>query len=71
VQFEYGYASITSHFLLADFYRFFEERGFVLGKLFPDHVDFREYDLYKDENFLGPNFVAVSKKRSDVIALLS
>lgn len=71
VQFEYGQASITSHFLLADYYRFFEDRGFVLGKLFPHHVEFKHYDIGRDENFLGPNFVAVRRARSDVVRLLS
>jgi FkbM family methyltransferase len=71
VQFEYGQASITSHFLLADYYRFFEDRGFVLGKLFPRHVEFRQYDIGRDENFLGPNFVAVREARPDVVRLLS
>ncbi len=57
VQFEYGRVNILTHFLLADFYRFFQERGFRLGKIFPDFVDFRPYDL-EDEDFLGPNYLA-------------
>jgi hypothetical protein len=57
--------------LLADYYRFFEDRGFVLGKLFPRHVEFKHYDIGRDENFLGPNFVAVREARPDLVRLLS
>lgn len=57
VQFEYGRVNILTHFLLRDFYQLFAKHGYVVGKIFPDHVDFREYDL-SDEDFLGPNYLA-------------
>jgi FkbM family methyltransferase len=56
VQFEYGRVNILTHFLLKDFYQLFSTYGYVVGKLYPDHVDFREYDL-GDEDFLGPNYL--------------
>ncbi len=59
VQFEYGMGNIVTKFLLRDFYEYFESRGYKVGKLFPQSVRFREYFL-QDENFLGPNYVAVS-----------
>jgi len=58
VQFEYGVASIVTKFLLKDFYEFFEARNMVVGKVYPSHVDFRRYS-YQDEDFIGPNYVAV------------
>jgi FkbM family methyltransferase len=66
IQFEYGKVNIITHFLLRDFYELLEQRGYSVGKLFPDHVDFRPYVL-EDEDFLGPNFVAVRKMRPDII----
>jgi FkbM family methyltransferase len=57
VQFEYGRVNILTRFLLRDFYQLFQEHGYVVGKIFPDYVDFREYDL-SDEDFLGPNYLA-------------
>jgi FkbM family methyltransferase len=57
VQFEYGRVNILTHFLLRDFYELFRSYGYVVGKLYPDYVDFREYDL-GDEDFLGPNYLA-------------
>ena len=59
VQFEYGMINITTKFLLKDFYSLFQSRGYRVGKLFPDHVRFREYRL-EDEGFRGPNYVAAS-----------
>ena len=69
IQFEYGKVNIITHFLLRDFYEFLESRGYLVGKLFPDFVDFRPYEL-EDEDFLGPNYVAVRKTRSDIVDAL-
>lgn len=57
VQFEYGRVNILTRFLLKDFYEAFARDGYVVGKIYPDYVDFRDYDL-SDEDFLGPNFLA-------------
>jgi FkbM family methyltransferase len=57
VQFEYGRVNILTHFLLRDFYHLFASYGYVVGKIYPDYVDFRDYQL-EDEDFLGPNYLA-------------
>jgi len=57
VQFEYGRVNILTRFLLKDFYELFERAGYVVGKIYPDYVDFRTYEL-SDEDFLGPNYLA-------------
>ena len=64
VQFEYGRVAILNHFLLSDFHQFFRERGFVVGKVFPRYVDFRDYG-HGDEDFLGPNFLACREGLAD------
>jgi FkbM family methyltransferase len=69
-QFEYGQASILTRFLLADFHAFFDARGFSVGKLYPDGVEFRPYQL-DDEDFLGPNYVACRRDRPELLAALS
>jgi FkbM family methyltransferase len=69
VQFEYGHANLQTRFLLADFHRFFEERGFVLGKIFPEGVTFGPYTP-QDEDFRGPNFLACRSERQDIIEAL-
>ena len=57
VQFEYGGYNIYSRYLLRDFHDFFEARGYAVGKLFPDFVDFRRWQP-SDEDFIGGNYVA-------------
>lgn len=66
IQFEYGYLNIFSRFLLLDFYRLLEPSGFVVGKLYPDGVAFKPWDVHA-ENFYGPNYVAVLSDRRDIV----
>jgi FkbM family methyltransferase len=69
VQFEYGRVNILNGFLLNRCAGFFRERGYMIGKIFPDYVDFREPTL-DDEDFLGPNYLACRRDRADLIATL-
>jgi FkbM family methyltransferase len=71
VQFEYGFANISSRALLADFYSFLGEHEFAVGKIWPREVEFRDYDPRTDEDFAGPNYLAVRNARADLIAQLS
>jgi FkbM family methyltransferase len=70
IQFEYGYINIVSKHLLIDYYKLLESYGYLIGKVFPKTVEFRNYD-YKYEDFIGPNFIAVHKNEFDLIRLLS
>jgi FkbM family methyltransferase len=70
VQFEYGLANISARALLADFYLFLEGHGYVVGKIWPREVAFRDYDPRIDEDFRGPNYLAVRRERADLIARL-
>ena len=67
IQFEYGLHNIYSRFLLRDFYELLSD--FEIGKLYPNGVDFRPYHA-SDEDFLGPNYVAVNRRASDLLRLL-
>lgn len=70
IQFEYGYINIISKYLLYDFYEFFNELGYTIGKIYPKRVEFKEYSL-KDENFFGPNYVAVKNTETEIIKELA
>jgi len=70
IQFEYGYLNIESRNLLKDFYEFLVPKGYVIGKLYPSKVDFRDYK-YQHEDFKGPNFVAVRNNDDHLVSLLS
>jgi FkbM family methyltransferase len=69
IQFEYGKVAILTHFLLKDFYDLLEGKRYSVGKIYPDHVDFRAYRL-EDEDFLGPNYLAVRRERAEIIEAL-
>ncbi len=70
VQFEYNRGAIVSGFLLRDFYRYFEPKGYVLGKLFPDGVQFHDY-TFAHEDFRGPNYVACLADETKIIDAIS
>lgn len=70
VQFEYGKINVARRFLLADFFALFEGCGYRVGKIYPGYVDFRDYRA-EDEDFRGPNYLAVDADRSDLISLLA
>lgn len=70
IQFEYGYAAVLSHGLLRDFYALLEPLGYRLGRLGRTGVDFRSYSL-RDENFFGPNMVAVRASEQALLDSLS
>ena len=70
IQFEYGYINVTTKNLLTDYYDFFKSYDYIVGKIYPKYVDFREYSFYH-EDFIGPNFVAVHKYDKELISILS
>lgn len=71
VQFEYGHLNASVRFLLGDFYELFDRHGYAVGKIFPDGVELRPYNAWRDENFKGPNYLAVRADRDDLLTLLT
>jgi FkbM family methyltransferase len=67
VQFEYGKIAVYTRYFLRHFYDFFEERGYMVGKVYPNYVDFRGY-APEHEDFRGPNYLAVRKDRPRMIS---
>lgn len=70
IQIEYGPQNIYARWLLADIYDVFTARGYRVGRLFPEYVEFKDYHV-NDETFIGGNYVACLAERGDLIALLS
>ena len=66
IQFEYGYANADVHFLMRDFFKFFERFGYIIGKLIKNGVIFSDFDYKLNDFNSGPNFVAI---RNDDIQL--
>lgn len=65
IQIEYGKANIYSGFLLKDIYLLLG-KNYLIGKIYPRDVEFKEYST-SEENFLGPNYLAVLKTESGLI----
>lgn len=69
IQFEYNGLSIYSRTLLLDFYEYLGPLGYRIGKLRPTGVRFKQYSL-DDENWIGPDCVAVHNQRSELVSRL-
>jgi FkbM family methyltransferase len=69
VQFEYNTTNIVSKFMLRDAHQFFTSLGYRLGKLYPNHVEFRDYH-FRQEDFCGPNMIAVRKEDEELLKRL-
>lgn len=61
VQFEHTtWQAVPARRWLGDYVALFEQAGFVVGKLMPNHLDVHAY-TYGDEQFPGANYVAVRR----------
>jgi FkbM family methyltransferase len=69
IQFEYGMGSIYSGYLLRHLYDQLSPK-YLIGKIYPNFVDFKDYHT-KDEDFLGPNYLAVARGEDLLIERLS
>lgn len=69
IQFEYNRACIFANFILKNFYDLLKEQ-YALGKIYPNRVRFKDYSS-EDEDFMGPNYLAVLKTEHDLINKLS
>ncbi|MEI6536245.1 MAG: FkbM family methyltransferase, partial [Verrucomicrobiaceae bacterium] len=64
VQFEHQHGRY-----LRDFYDILLPKGYALGKLYANYVDFRDHSA-ESEHFLGPHYIALPASRRELIALL-
>lgn len=68
IQFEYGFICVLTKWMLIDSYRFLTPYGYKLGKLKNGSIEFHDYSL-TDENFIGPDYVAVHSSVWDMFGL--
>ncbi len=59
VQFEYGLTFIPPRVTLGDVYNLLVPYGYRIGRLYPTGVEFKQYDMLRDEHFRMGNYVAV------------
>lgn len=65
IQFEYGRPSIFTRTFLKDFFEYLVPHGYSIGKIFPRHVQFFDYDT-SYETFISSNFVAVRSELDEL-----
>ena len=70
IQFEYGIFNSSLHDLLSDFFVYLSGKGFIVGRIFPRHVDFFDYHFSR-EKFYGGNYVAVKRDEDTLITALA
>lgn len=69
VQFEFSLWNAITRTMLRDFYELLEPHGFVIGKVFPNYIEWREYRP-EHELYFRANFVAVHRSRTDISSTL-
>jgi FkbM family methyltransferase len=58
IQVEYGDTFIPSGSTLKELYTLLEPHGFAIGRLYPNHVEFKNYS-FSDDHFRMGNYIAV------------
>lgn len=71
IQFEYGYTHADAKFLMRDFFSFLNARGYIVGKLWADGVEFSDFFYWLNNFKSGPNFVAVRADDIEIINTIS
>ncbi len=68
IQFEYGDTYIPAGKTLYGIYQILAPLGYRIGRVYPDHVEFKDYD-FCDEHYRMGNYVAVKEGDPLVAAL--
>ena len=58
IQFEYGDTWLPAKETLEECQRFLTEAGYMVGRLYPNHVEFKDYE-YRDDHYRMGNMIAV------------
>lgn len=66
IQFEYTNNFIYADCFLKTVYDFFRDKNYSIGKIYPNGVDFIDYDVDM-EDFLSANFIIVNKNQTQLI----
>jgi FkbM family methyltransferase len=60
IQFEYGYITMELRIYIRDFWRYFDARGYKVGRLRKEGIDWTDYQLVDNDYDSCPNWVAFS-----------
>lgn len=71
IQFEYGYTHADAKFLMRDFFSLLNSKGYIVGKLWADGVEFSDFFYWLNNFKSGPNYVAVREDDTEIINRIS
>jgi FkbM family methyltransferase len=71
LQFEYGYTNGDSKFLMRDFFDLFDGFGYLVGRVRRGGIKFENWTYEYNDFKSGPNYVAVRREDTELIAELS
>ena len=71
IQFEYGLTYLPARITLGDIYNFLLPFGYIIGRLYPMGVEFKEYSVFEDENFKLGNYIAVHRSAQQLYEQIS
>lgn len=71
IQFEYGYTHGDARFLMRDFFSLLNSKGYIVGKLWSDGVEFSDFFYWLNNFKSGPNYVAVRENDLEIINIIS
>ncbi len=71
IQFEYGYTNADLHFLMKDFYHFFDKFDYIVGKLKSKGVSFDKFNYHLNDFKSGPNYIAIHKSDAELKKIIS
>jgi FkbM family methyltransferase len=69
IQFEFGQVCIPGRVMLADFYALLEA-DYVIGRVYRSGVDFKPFDVFRDERYVMGNYLAVRRDNPALVAAL-
>lgn len=67
LQFEYNVKHSETRSMLGDYYDYLESKGYIIGPMRPEGVQFREFDFMHNDFKSGPNYVACRPEFRDVL----
>lgn len=71
IQFEYGYTHADAKFLMRDFFSLLNSKGYIVGKMWSDGIEFSDFFYWLNNFKSGPNYVAVREDDVEIINAIS
>jgi len=68
IQFEYNVKHSETQSMLGDYYAYLKEKGYIIGPLRPEGVQFQDFDFFQNDFKTGPNYIACRPEFRDLLS---